>query len=73
MLLGAGAVGLELAGEIAAAWPDKHVVLVDLADDILPGPFDQRLRDELNRQLDDLGVERILGSALTRTAGDRPR
>ena len=32
MLLGAGPVGLELAGEIAAAWPDKHIVLVDLAD-----------------------------------------
>jgi NADH dehydrogenase FAD-containing subunit len=64
MLLGAGAVGLELAGEIAAAWPDKRVVLVDVAEDILPGPYDQRLRDELSRQLDDLGVERILGSAL---------
>ena len=64
MLVGAGAVGLELAGEIAAAWPDKHVVLVDIADHILPGPYDQRLRDELNRQLDDLGVERILGSGL---------
>jgi apoptosis-inducing factor 2 len=64
MLLGAGAVGLELAGEIAAAWPDKHIVLVDMADQILPGPYDQRLRDELNRQLDDLGVERALGSAL---------
>ena len=66
MLLGAGAVGLELAGEIAAAWPDKHVVLVDVADDILPGPYDQRLREELSRQLDELGVQRVLGSALTR-------
>lgn len=64
MLLGAGAVGLELAGEIAAAWPDKHIVLVDLADQILPGPYDQRLRDELNRQLDNLGVERVMGRAL---------
>ena len=65
MLLGAGAVGLELAGEIAAAWPDKHIVLVDPADQILPGSFDQRLRDELNRQLDDLGVRRVMGTALT--------
>jgi len=65
MLLGAGPVGLELAGEIAAVWPDKHIVLVDLADQILPGPYDQRLRDELNRQLDDLGVERVLGNPLT--------
>jgi len=64
MLLGAGAVGLELAGEIASTWPSKHIVLVDLADQILPGPYDQRLRDELNRQLDDLGVERVLGNAL---------
>jgi apoptosis-inducing factor 2 len=64
MLLGAGAVGLELAGEIAAAWPDKHIVMVDVADQILPGPYDQRLRDELNRQLDELGVQRVLGSSL---------
>jgi len=64
MLLGAGAVGLELAGEIAARWPDKHIVMVDVADQILPGPYDQRLRDELNRQLDDLRVERVMGNAL---------
>ena len=64
MLLGAGAVGLEFAGEIAAAWPDKDVVLVDLAPDILPGPYDPRLRAEVNRQLDDIGIRRILGSPL---------
>jgi NADH dehydrogenase FAD-containing subunit len=64
MLLGAGPVGLELAGEIAAVWPDKEIVLVDLAEEILPGPYDPRLRVELNRQLDELGVERVLGSAL---------
>ncbi|WAH95480.1 FAD-dependent oxidoreductase [Arthrobacter sp. MMS18-M83] len=64
MLLGAGAVGLEFAGEIASAWPDKDIVLVDLAPDILPGPYDPRLRVEVNRQLDGLGVRRIMGSAL---------
>ncbi|MEP6526368.1 MAG: FAD-dependent oxidoreductase [Nocardioidaceae bacterium] len=50
---------------MAAAWPDKHIVLVDACDEILPGPYDHRLRDELNRQLDDLGVERVLGAELT--------
>ncbi|WP_035743349.1 FAD-dependent oxidoreductase [Arthrobacter sp. MA-N2] len=64
MLLGAGAVGLEFAGEIAAAWPDKDVVLVDLAPDILPGPYDPRLRAEVNRQLDGIGIRRIMGSPL---------
>jgi apoptosis-inducing factor 2 len=64
LLLGAGAVGLELAGEIASVWPAKHVTLIDPAEDVLPGPYDQRLRDELNRQLDVLGVERLLGNPL---------
>jgi NADH dehydrogenase FAD-containing subunit len=64
MLLGAGPVGLELAGEIAAVWPDKHITLVDAADDVLSGPFKQELRDELRRQLDALGVEVVLGSPL---------
>jgi apoptosis-inducing factor 2 len=72
MLVGAGAVGLELAGEIAAAWPGKDIVLVDVAPDILPGPYDQRLRDELSRQLDEVGVRRVLGSPLTRFPDTEP-
>ena len=64
MILGAGPVGLELAGEIKAAWPDKAVTIVDIADDILVGPFGSDLRDELHRQLDDLGIELVLGSPL---------
>lgn len=66
LLVGAGPVGLELAGEIAAAWPSKTIVLVEAADEILPGNgYDPRLRAELNRQLDELGVQRRLGSPLT--------
>ncbi|MEV0385898.1 FAD-dependent oxidoreductase [Nonomuraea sp. NPDC050643] len=64
LLVGAGPVGLELAGEIKATFPDKHVTVADVASDILPGPYDQELRDELRRQLDGLGVELKLGSAL---------
>ena len=37
LLLGAGPVGLELAGEIKAVWPEKTVTIVDPAKDILPG------------------------------------
>jgi NADH dehydrogenase FAD-containing subunit len=64
LLLGAGPVGLELAGEIKAAWPDKDVIITDLADHILVGPYDPRLRAELRRQLDALGVELHLGGPL---------
>jgi apoptosis-inducing factor 2 len=65
LIVGAGPSGLELAGEIKAFFPDKHVTIADISDDILVGPYDQALRDELRRQLDDLGVELRLGTALT--------
>jgi NADH dehydrogenase FAD-containing subunit len=62
-LLGAGPVGVELAGEIASAFPGKRITLLDQADDILPGPYDQRLRDELRRQLEAASVRILLGSS----------
>jgi NADH dehydrogenase FAD-containing subunit len=64
LVVGAGPSGLELAGEIKAFFPDKHVTVADISDDILVGPYDQALRDELRRQLDALGVELRLGAAL---------
>jgi NADH dehydrogenase FAD-containing subunit len=64
LIVGAGPAGLELAGEIKAFFPDKHVTIADISDDILVGPYDQALRDELRRQLDDLGVELRLGTAI---------
>jgi hypothetical protein len=47
LLLGAGPAGLELAGEIKAFFPEKDVTVADISDDILAGPYDQRLREEL--------------------------
>ena len=44
LLVGAGAVGIELAGEIKAVWPSKQVTLVDVADDVLGGPFRPELK-----------------------------
>ncbi|MEU8266634.1 FAD-dependent oxidoreductase [Sphaerisporangium sp. NPDC049002] len=72
LLLGAGPVGLELAGEIKAVWPGKHVTLLDTADDILAGPFMPELRAELRGQLEDLGVELLLGSALREAPPTEP-
>jgi NADH dehydrogenase FAD-containing subunit len=40
------------------------VTIADISPDILQGPYDQRLRDELRGQLDELGVELKLGSGL---------
>jgi NADH dehydrogenase FAD-containing subunit len=80
LILGAGPVGLELAGEIKAIWPGKHVILADPAPELLPG-FLPQVREDLRSQLDALGVELRLGGgpidppgepgqAKTFTAGD---
>lgn len=64
LLLGTGPVGIELAGEITAKWPDKHVTILDPADDVLGNRFRPDLRAELRTQLVDLGVELVLGEGL---------
>jgi NADH dehydrogenase FAD-containing subunit len=42
LIVGAGPSGLELAGEIKAFFPSKHVILVGVSDDVLPGPSPRR-------------------------------
>jgi apoptosis-inducing factor 2 len=64
LLIGAGAVGIELAGEIAAAWPGKEVTLLDAADDVLGDRFRPELKAELRRQLAAAGVAVLLSSPL---------
>jgi apoptosis-inducing factor 2 len=72
LIVGAGPAGLELAGEIKAFFPDKQVTIADIAADILTGPYDQELRDELRRQLDALGIELRLGAALSELPSATP-
>lgn len=64
LLVGAGPVGLELAGEITDVWPDKEVTIVDVADNILSGAYSPELRECLRRQLEERGVRLVLGAPL---------
>jgi NADH dehydrogenase FAD-containing subunit len=64
LLVGAGAVGIELAGEITAFWPGKQVTLLDAADDLLGARFRPDLKAELRRQLTAAGVRVLLSSPL---------
>ncbi|MFC4070077.1 NAD(P)/FAD-dependent oxidoreductase [Actinoplanes subglobosus] len=64
LLLGAGPIGLEFAGEIAAAWPGKPVTVIDPATELLGGRFTVEMRAELLRQLDKMGVRLLLGTKL---------
>ncbi|WP_238009086.1 FAD-dependent oxidoreductase [Dactylosporangium sp. AC04546] len=68
LLLGAGAVGLEFAGEIKAAWPAVEVTIADPAPDILGGRFPDEFRTSVREQLAALGVRLLLGSG----AGQAP-
>jgi NADH dehydrogenase FAD-containing subunit len=65
LLVGAGAVGIELAGEIAQAWPDTRITLLDAAGDVLGERFRADLKAELRRQLEQAGVTLLLSSPLT--------
>jgi len=64
LVLGAGAVGLELAGEIASFHPQVHVTVVDPALEILPGPYRSVLRRRLHSELARLGITVLLKDAV---------
>jgi apoptosis-inducing factor 2 len=72
LLIGAGPVGIELAGEIRHVWPEKTIVLHDVADEILGGPYLPELKAELRRQLLESRVELILGSPLRQPPPSEP-
>ncbi len=65
LIAGAGPTGLELAGEISERWPEKRITVLEPAPEILAGPYKQELRDEVRRQLEQRGVEFVLGEALS--------
>ncbi|MFI6500162.1 FAD-dependent oxidoreductase [Nonomuraea typhae] len=68
LLLGAGPVGLEFAGEIKAAWPDKRVTIADPSPDLLSARFPADFHAELRTQLAAMGIDLLLGTTL----GDLP-
>ncbi|SEG18029.1 NADH dehydrogenase, FAD-containing subunit [Nonomuraea solani] len=72
LLLGGGPVGLELAGEIRTAWPDKSITIVDPGDEIVPGDYSDEFRAELRRQLDAMGIRVILGTRLREQPPSEP-
>jgi NADH dehydrogenase FAD-containing subunit len=72
LLVGAGPVGIELAGEIRHVWPEKSIVLLDVADQVLGGPFKSELKNELRRQLAEFRVEVLLGSPLRESPPTEP-
>lgn len=69
-IVGAGAVGTELAGEIAAGMPGKTVTLISATARLLPG-FPAKLGMRLARDLVALGVDLRLGVTVDRSDAGR--
>lgn len=63
VVVGAGPVGIELAGEIATAHPSAAVTLIGDGEDVLPGPYKSSLRRRVRTNLTAAGVELVLGDA----------
>ncbi len=59
-IIGAGAVGIELAGEIATAMPEKNITLVSKAPQLLQD-LPEKFGNLILKKLHKLGVETILG------------
>jgi NADH dehydrogenase FAD-containing subunit len=71
LILGAGPVGLELAGEIKEVWPEKHVVIAGQGAEVLPG-FLPEVRDDLRHRLGELGIQLRLGAGVTTLPATAP-
>ncbi|MBI6630884.1 NAD(P)/FAD-dependent oxidoreductase [Pontibaca salina] len=69
VIVGAGPVGVELAGEIASAHPAISVTLVSEQDHLLPG-HPPRLGRMLRRKLQSLGVELIVNRRAVKIPGE---
>ena len=66
LILGAGAVGIELAGEITSAFPQVKVTMLEAADRILPaGDYKPEIREAIADQLTQRGVEILTGDSLS--------
>lgn len=71
LVLGAGPVGLELAGEIKEVWGHKEVTVLDPGAQLLPA-FLPQVREDLHRQLDALDVRLRLGTTLAQPPATEP-
>ncbi|WP_261564702.1 NAD(P)/FAD-dependent oxidoreductase [Frankia gtarii] len=71
LIVGAGPVGLELAGEIKEVWPEKQITIVDPVAELLTG-FQPEVREDLYRQLDELGIQLRLNTSLTAPPSTKP-
>ena len=65
LVVGAGPSGIELTGELTAAFPAVAVTIVEKEEDILPGDYLPALRDGIRAQLAQRDVTVLTGTTLS--------
>ncbi|KAJ1675157.1 hypothetical protein EV182_001820, partial [Spiromyces aspiralis] len=60
LIIGGGATGTEMAGEIATAYPKKRITIVQNSNHLLNNEGNAKFWDVLHKKLEILGVEIIL-------------
>ncbi|XP_002740378.1 ferroptosis suppressor protein 1-like [Saccoglossus kowalevskii] len=65
VVVGGGAVGVELAGEIATDYKDKKVTLVHPHQRLADPKTNDQFQDQIKSQLKDLGVNVLLGERVS--------
>lgn len=60
VIIGGGAVGVQMATDIKQLFPEKNVTLVHSRANVM-SKFDPRLHDIVQQRFDELGVQTILG------------
>uniref|UniRef100_H2YKV7 Ferroptosis suppressor protein 1 n=1 Tax=Ciona savignyi TaxID=51511 RepID=H2YKV7_CIOSA len=65
VVVGGGAVGVEMAGEIAGDYPDKKVTVIHNSDVLINPKLSSTAQEKLGDKLDQKGINRILGEKVT--------
>ncbi|XP_054750197.1 ferroptosis suppressor protein 1-like [Lytechinus pictus] len=65
VIIGGGAVGVEIAGEIATDYPDKEVTIIHARDSLVEPATSNTFRASVQKQLEELNVKIIFGEKVT--------
>jgi NADH dehydrogenase, FAD-containing subunit len=64
LVIGGGAVGIELAGELKSFYPEKKIMLLSSSPELLSNQNVPKMRRPVKKALEDLGVELFLGQRI---------
>lgn len=70
-IIGAGALGIEIAGEIKAEMPEKHIKLIHPYSTLPPEEFGSKnFREEIIRNVKEAGIDLILNTRISKEMED---